>query len=75
MRDASGIVLLIGVAGLAACNKPAPEQNIAMDINSASPNDIESLPPDESSETSSNELVNGDDNPEVNDLNASSNSF
>ena len=33
--------------------------------------DIETLPSDESSETPSNELVNGSDNPEVGDLNAS----
>ncbi len=36
--------------------------------------DIETLPPDESSETSSDELAKGSDNPDVNDLNASSNS-
>ena len=37
--------------------------------------DVETLPPDESSETPSNELVNGSDNPDVNDLNASANSY
>jgi hypothetical protein len=36
--------------------------------------EIETLPPDESSETSSNELVAGDDNPDVGELNADSNS-
>ena len=68
MRDASKLILLLGLAAMAACSKPAPENNVAIDINSASPNDIEALPPDESSATPSNELVNGDDNPEVNDL-------
>jgi hypothetical protein len=75
MRAARTGALLIGIAALASCNKPAQDQNVAMDINSASPSDIETLPSDESSETPSNELVNGTDNPEVNDLNASSNSF
>jgi hypothetical protein len=37
--------------------------------------DIEELPPDESSGTSSNELETGEDNPDVNDLNASANSY
>lgn len=75
MRVANGFAVLIGLAALAGCNKPAQDQNVAIDINSASPNDIEALPPDESSETPSNELVNGADNPDVNDLNASSNSY
>ena len=71
------LIALALAAPVAACRKkapPAPDQNAAMDINSASPNDIEALPPDESSETSSNELVNGADNADVNDLNASGNS-
>jgi hypothetical protein len=75
MRAGKILALVVGLAALTGCNKPAPEQNVAMDINSAAPGDIETLPPDESSETPSNELVNGADNPEVNDLNASSNSF
>jgi hypothetical protein len=60
---------------LGACHRqPPPEQNIVMD-NEVDPNaDIEVLPPDESSGTPSNELVNGDDNPEVRVLNQSSNS-
>jgi hypothetical protein len=74
MRVAKGLAVLIGVAALAGCNKPAQDENVAMDINSASPSDIETLPSDESSETPSNELVNGADNPDVNDLNASANS-
>jgi hypothetical protein len=77
----SALRLVLIVAALAvpvaACRKsPAPpDQNVAMDINSASPNDIEALPPDESSETSSNELVNGADNADVSDLNSSGNAY
>ncbi len=68
MRDATKLLLaLIAAAALAGCNKPAAENNVAIDINNAAPADIEALPPDESSETSSNELVNGADNADVND--------
>jgi hypothetical protein len=76
MRNASNrLALLIAAAALAACNKPANENNVAIDINNAAPGDIEQLPPDESSETSSNELINGADNPDVNDAgNVSNNS-
>ena len=74
MRDASKLLLpLIAAAALAACSKPANENNVAIDINNAAPGDIEQLPPDESSETSSNELINGDDNADVNELNTSAN--
>lgn len=72
------IVLMAGAAALAlsACNKkqaPAPDQNtISMEddlMNGGTPDnaDIETLPPDESSGTPSNELANGADNPDVND--------
>lgn len=76
MRNASNrLALLIAAAALAACNKPANENNVAIDINNVAPGDIEQLPPDESSETSSNELINGADNPDVNDAgNVSNNS-
>ena len=74
MRDASKLILVLTVAaGLAACNKPANENNVVVDNDAATPADIEALPPDESSATPSNELVNGDDNPDVNDVNAASN--
>ena len=74
MRDASKLILVLTVAaGLAACNKPANENNVVVDNDAATPSDIEALPPDESSATPSNELVNGDDNPDVNDVNAASN--
>jgi len=68
MRDATKLLItLAAAAALTACNKPAPENNVAIDINNAAPADIEALPPDESSETSSNELINGNDNADVND--------
>jgi hypothetical protein len=68
MRDATKLILpLIAAAALTACNKSPAENNVAVDINNADPNDIEALPPDESSETSSNELINGDDNADVSD--------
>jgi len=61
------LVLVVALAATAACNKPATENNAAIDINNAAPADIEALPPDESVDTSSNELINGDDNADVND--------
>ena len=74
MRDANkAFLLLIAAAALAACTKPASENNVAIDINNAAPGDIEQLPPDESVDTSSNELINGADNADVNELNASAN--
>jgi hypothetical protein len=71
------LISLALAAPVGACRKsePAPEQNAAIDINTVSPNDIEALPPDESSETSSNELVNGADNADVSDLNSSGNAY
>jgi hypothetical protein len=77
MRDATKLILpLIAAVALPACNKPASENHVAIDINNAAPADIEALPPDESSETSSNELINGDDNSDVNDTsNVANNSY
>jgi hypothetical protein len=71
------LVLALAAAALTACNnKPAAENNVAIDINNAAPADIEALPPDESSETSSNELINGDDNSDVTDTsNVANNSY
>jgi len=68
------LLVAVGVLAIAACQKNQAEQNIAVD-NLAANADVEALPPDESSETPSNELVNGSDNPGVNDLNASTNSY
>ena len=79
MRNARTI-LAIGTAALAigACNKQqqAKDQNIAIDAgvpdNGIAGNaQIETLPPDESSTTPSNQLQNGYDNPDVNDLGTS----
>jgi len=82
MRAATSL-LLLGVApfALSACKKSQQpqDQNIAIDqpvTNETLANaDVEMLPPDESSATPSNELATGSDNPDVNDLNASSNSY
>ena len=79
MRNARTI-LAIGIAVLAtgACNKQqqTKDQNIAIDADvpdngMAGNAQIETLPPDESSTTPSNQLQNGYDNPDVNDLGTS----
>ena len=78
MTAARKTLLLVWVAlALPACSKPQqqPEQNIIIDNLIATNADIETLPPDESSGTPSNELSTGNDSPQVNDLNASSNSY
>lgn len=78
MRAAT-ITMMLGAAALAlpACNKAQPprDQNIVMDNGTLENADIEALPPDESSGTSSNELVNGTDNPDVNELNLAGNGY
>jgi hypothetical protein len=82
MRAATALLAVSALAS-AACRKQPPQppqdQNISIDsgtIDNGIPAnaDIETLPPDESSDTSSKELANGSDNPDVNDLNASANS-
>ena len=74
MRGITKLVVVGGaVLALAACKNQSAE-NIAID-NIAANADVETLPPDESSETTSNELANGSDNADVGDLNASANSF
>jgi len=76
MRNAlKALSSLIAVVALGACQKQQPQtdQNVAIDINTVSPNDIETLPADESSETPSNELANGFDTD--NDVNATGNSY
>ena len=67
--------IAVGALALSACHKQpaAQEQNVAMGddlTNGAMPAnaDIETLPADESSETPSNQLANGLDNPDVNDV-------
>ena len=76
MRNAARfLTIAFGAGALAACHKPAPSQNQDMSIEdnltaSGLPAnaEIETLPPDESSTTPSNQLQNGYDNPQVNDL-------
>ena len=75
MRDAHKLTLILTAAALAACTKPASENNVAIDINNAAPADIEQLPPDESVDTSSNELIYGADNADVGELNNSANAY
>jgi len=73
------IAIAAGALALGACHKQQPaaqDQNIAIDdgvpSNQVLANaDIETLPADESSETPSNQLENGFDNPDVNDLDTS----
>jgi hypothetical protein len=79
MRNAARILTLgITAAALAACqkaqtNEAAANSDMSVEGNLAdgqipSNAEIETLPPDESSVTSSGELNAGDDNPDVNDL-------
>jgi hypothetical protein len=68
MRATVEWMMLAGIAAAAsACHKNQPsEQNIAISDNGLANADIETLPPDESVGTPSNQLVNGADNPDVN---------
>ena len=75
------VLLIAALCALPACHKQQAQQqdqNITIDqpaTNETLANaDIETLPPDESSATPSNQLESGSDNPDVNDLNASANS-
>jgi hypothetical protein len=77
---AAPLMLLLTCAALAlpACHKKQPtyqaeNQDMSLETNLADGQlpanvQIETLPPDESSTTSSRELQNGQDNPDVNDL-------
>ena len=58
---------LLVLGSVAACRKnDAADQNVII-TNEVPPGaDVEALPPDESSGTSTNELINGADNPDVN---------
>lgn len=83
MRNARMIAALaVATIALGACHKqqPPPGQNIAIDEgvpdNQMAGNaDIETLPADESSTTPSNQLQNGFDNPDVNDVDVQANSY
>lgn len=69
MRAAIRMMLMVGIAMAAACHKQAQsDQNIVVDNGLMANADIEALPPDESSATPSNQLANGDDNPDVNTM-------
>lgn len=76
MRALGMTVLLIGVAAaVPACKKNQSEQNIAITNTIPDNADIEALPPDESSETPTNELAGGADNADVSDLNTANNNY
>ena len=79
MRAALKLLMIAGLMAGAACHKQekASEQNVSIDTSGNIPEgaDIETLPPDESSGDSANELEAGEDNPDVNDVNASANSY
>jgi hypothetical protein len=71
MRAALKLSIVASIAGATtACHKspqqPSQDQNIAIGNGISGNADIETLPPDESSQTTSNELANGSDNPDVN---------
>ena len=68
MQNAIRIVVLACALGLAACQEkqPSQDQNVIIDGNIPANADIEALPPDESSGTSTEELINGSDSPDVN---------
>lgn len=75
MRNANRLLAMIfAAAALGACGKGNSQENVAM-ANNAAAAEIETLPADESSETPSNELVNGEDNPDVNDLANNTNAY
>ena len=74
------LILAVGAAALAlgACHEQQPQdQNIAIDEGvpdnqvAAGNVQFETLPADESSTTPSNQLQNGFDNPDVNDIDTS----
>lgn len=67
MRNVTRLVALGTMLFMAACQKKQPEQeqNIIVDSGNVPANaDIEALPPDESSGTSTEELANGADSPD-----------
>ena len=70
-------MLLLSLGALNACqNKDEQaEQNFAIDTNVPADADLTALPADESSTTPSNDLVNGADNTEVNEVNTSGNAY
>ena len=68
MRIPIKLLMLAGLFAVAACNEQQPQQNQEIAISNVPAGaDVETLPADESSGTPSNQLVNGSDNPDVND--------
>jgi hypothetical protein len=73
MIGAAAIAVLLLSGCHKSQNQQAQDQTMAIDQGVTSNHiagnaDIETLPPDESSTTPSNQLQNGFDNPDVNDL-------
>ena len=67
MRATPLLILAALAANVVACNKQPPAQNEDIAItNVPAGANVEALPPDESSATPSNQLINGADNPDVN---------
>jgi hypothetical protein len=73
------LIFSLALTALAGCHKQQPQANasanedLSLDDNVSNGQvptnaDIETLPPDESSTTSSGELKKGEDNPDVNDV-------
>lgn len=62
--------LIIGaLAALAACSSQSnPDQNVVITDNVPAGADVEALPPDESSATPTDELENGTDNEDMNEI-------
>ena len=74
MRAALILLVAVSLTAAAGCKNNAADQNVAFG-NATTPAEIEALPPDESSATPSNELINGADNADVSDLNAPENAY
>jgi hypothetical protein len=80
MPNAAKVLMLaLGLAALGACHGKQPQANasanedLSLDDNVSNTQvpanaEIETLPADESSTTSSGELTKGQDNPDVNDV-------
>jgi len=67
MRATPLLILAALAATAVACNKQPQAQNEDIAItNVPAGANVELLPPDESSATPSNQLINGADNPDVN---------
>jgi hypothetical protein len=64
MSAARSLLLACGALLAAACHRDTAAPPAA---NNAAVTDIDTLPPDESDATPTNQLVNGDDQPDVND--------